>query len=257
MNPIGTSASLMTVRWLGHATALISVDDVRVLTDPVLRPRIGPLVRTARPADPAPLGRVDAILLSHLHADHTDLPSLRRIGGSVPIVAPEPAASWLRRAGVSRVQEVRAGGETSIQGLRVIATEARHDARRRPFGPAAEPVGYLVRGSRSAYFAGDTDLFDGMADLGEALDVALLPVWGWGPSVGAGHLDPDRAAHAAQLIRPRAAIPIHWGTFARGRPWRRPADPAWPARRFAALVADQAPTVAVHVLAPGEQIEVG
>ena len=59
-------------------------------------------------------------------------------------------------------------------------------ARRRPFGVAAEPVGYLVGGSRTAYFAGDTDLFPGMSDLRGRVDVALLPVWGWGPSVGGG-----------------------------------------------------------------------
>jgi L-ascorbate metabolism protein UlaG (beta-lactamase superfamily) len=246
----------MFVRWLGHATVLLAVDEVRVLTDPVLGRRVGPLVRTARPAGPAGLEPVDCVLLSHLHADHTDLPSLRRLGTSTPILAPHPAARWLRRAGFDEVAELRAGEATGVGAVRVIATEARHDARRRPLGPAGAPVGYVVEGSRSAYFAGDTDLFDGMADLGGRIDVALLPVWGWGPTLGPGHLDPERAATAVEIIRPRIAIPIHWGTFALGRPWRPVADPGWPARRFAELVAERAPAVEVRVLVPGEDTEV-
>ncbi len=246
----------MLVRWLGHATALLAVDGVRVLTDPVLRSRVGPLVRTARPAGAASPGSIDCILLSHLHADHADLPSLRRMGSSTPILAPHRAGRWLRGAGFADVTELRAGEEAQVGAVRVMATEARHDARRRPLGPVGEPVGYVVEGSQSAYFAGDTDLFAGMADLRGRIDVALLPVWGWGRSLGPGHLDPDRAATAAGVIAPQVAIPIHWGTLALGRPWRPVTDPAWPARQFAELTAGRAPGVEVRVLAPGEATEV-
>ena len=246
----------MLVRWLGHATALLAIDGTRVLTDPVLRSRMGPLVRTARPAGVASVGPVDCVLLSHLHADHTDLPSLRMLEPGTPIVAPHPAARWLRRAGFEVAAELRPGEETRVGAARIIATEARHDPRRRPLGPAGAPLGYIVEGSRSAYFAGDTDLFDGMANLRGRIDVALLPVWGWGRTLGPGHLDPDRAATAAELIAPRIAVPIHWGTFALGRPWRPVDDPAWPARRFAELTAGRAPAVEVRVLAPGACTEV-
>ena len=57
-------------------------------------------------------------------------------------------------------------------------------------------LGYLIRGSHQIYFAGDTDLFEGMATLAPRLDLVLLPIWGWGPSLGPGHLDPRRAAEA-------------------------------------------------------------
>ena len=245
-----------TVTWLGHATVLLDIDGVRVLTDPVLRGRIGPLVRIADPVDPSAGGPVDCVLLSHLHADHTDPATLRRLARHGPVVAPWSAAPWLRRAGVSDVHEVRPGDEVAIGRLRVIATPAIHDRRRWRFGPEADPVGYVVRGSVSAYFAGDTDLFDAMADLSESLNLALLPVWGWGPSVGEGHLDPERAARAAALINPAVAIPIHWGTFALPRPLRSSGDPAWPAKQFAALAHRYAPSVQVRVLAPGERTAV-
>jgi L-ascorbate metabolism protein UlaG (beta-lactamase superfamily) len=84
--------------------------------------------------------------------------------------------------------------------------------------------------------------------------VALLPVWGWGPRVGPGHLDPDRAAQAAALLRPRVAVPVHWGTLASPGVWWR-GDPAEPARRFAARVAELAPGTLVRVLAPGGRLE--
>ena len=151
------------------------------------------------------------------------------------------------------MRELHPGGEIGVAGLRIAATAAVHDPRRRPFGPAAPPVGYVIRGSSAVYFAGDTDLFAGMAELRGAIDVALLPVWGWGASVGAGHLDPQSAAEAAALIAPAVAIPIHWGTFALPRPARRAVDPARPAREFAELTKRYAPGVEVRVLVPGER----
>jgi L-ascorbate metabolism protein UlaG (beta-lactamase superfamily) len=143
----------------------------------------------------------------------------------------------------------------SIGPVRLTAVPATHDRRRRPFGPAADPIGYLVGGSRSVYFAGDTDLDPAMGELRGSVDVALVPIWGWGPSLGAGHLDPRRAAAAVALIAPRVAIPMHWGTFALR--WAVPgqADLERPAAEFAALAKRRAPSVEVWVLAPGERRE--
>lgn len=239
------------VLWVGHATVMLEIDGTRVLTDPVLRNRIGPLVRIAPPVASGELGRIDAVLLSHLHADHADLPSLRKFGREVPVIAPQAAEAWLRRSGVPAACGLRRGEEVAIGRVSVHATRAVHDRGRRPLGPRAEPLGFLVRGSASAYFAGDTDLFDEMEELRGLVDVALLPVWGWGPRLGPGHLDPGRAARAAQLIAPRVAIPIHWGTFALGWPWRAPVDPQRPAREFAEQTRRQAPAVQVRMLPPG------
>jgi L-ascorbate metabolism protein UlaG (beta-lactamase superfamily) len=243
------------ITWLGHATVLVEIDGVRLLTDPVLGKRIGPLVRTATPPPVDGLQTLDVVLLSHLHADHADLPSLRRVAREVPVLAPNGAGRWLTQRGLRDVRELRPGDRATIDGIEIVATFATHDPRRRPFGPAADPVGFLARGSRSVYFAGDTDLFDQMAELRGSVDVALLPVWGWGPTLGPGHLDPERAAIAAATVAPAVAIPIHWGTFSLPRPARRPSDPAWPADEFVRLTRQRAPGVEVRVLAPGQRSE--
>jgi L-ascorbate metabolism protein UlaG (beta-lactamase superfamily) len=241
------------ITWLGHATALLQVDGVRLLTDPVLRDRIGPLVRISPRDGVDHPGRVDCVLLSHLHADHADPQSLREVARSVPALAPRGSGRWLRRLGLSDVREVDPGSELEIGGVRVSATPASHGRKRHPLGPRGDPVGYLVSGTRSVYFAGDTDLFDEMAELRGLVTVALLPVWGWGPRLGPGHLDPERAARAAALIAPAIAIPIHWGTFVPRVPiGRMPSDPA---AEFARLVERYAPSVEVRVLEPGGRTE--
>ncbi len=245
--------SSVAITWVGHATVLLELDGVRLLTDPLLRGRIGPLVRIAPPAHVESLGSLDGILLSHLHADHADPRSLRAVARSIPVVAPRAAGSWLRRVGLADVRELGSGEGLRLGGLRIEATPAVHPRHRTPLGPAADPVGYLVRGSVSTYFPGDTDLYPGIGELAGSVEVALVPVWGWGPSVGAGHLDPERAAQAIAMIAPRLAIPIHWGTYA--LPWATRAANARdrPAREFAALTRRYAPRVEVRVLAPGER----
>ena len=134
-----------------------------------------------------------------------------------------------------------------------MVAPAEHDGRRLPVGPEMPAVAYVVEGSSRVAFFGDTDLFDGMGGLFGDLDVALLPIWGWGPRVGPGHLDPERsrASHRAARAAHRGAD--HWETLAGPRVWWR-ADPAEPARRFAQLVAAHAPDITVRVLAPGERL---
>ncbi|HUO69740.1 MAG TPA: MBL fold metallo-hydrolase [Solirubrobacteraceae bacterium] len=245
---------MIAITWVGHATVLIELDGVRLLTDPVVRARVGPLRRIAPPVDLVALRALDGVLLSHLHADHVDLASLRDVARDVPVFVPAPAAQWLMQRGLHGAQDLSPGADVAVQAVRISAVPAAHDARRGPLGPAADPIGYVVSGSRSTYFAGDTDLFDGMAQLRGRVDIALLPVAGWGPRLGPGHLNPERAARAAAIIAPAVAIPIHWGTLAPA--WtRRPEDPEAPVRAFLSCMAELAPDVAVRVLAPGERVD--
>jgi L-ascorbate metabolism protein UlaG (beta-lactamase superfamily) len=239
------------VTFVGHATSLIEIDGTRLLTDPVLMARIGHIRRIV--PVPSALLRVDAILISHAHHDHLDLRSLRRLPADIPVIAPPGSAKVVRRWTRRRVIETEPGTRALVGAVEVLATPAEHDGRRLPVGPAMAAVGYVVEGTSRVAFFGDTDVFDGMAALAGDLDVALLPIWGWGPRVGPGHMGPQEAAEAAALLRPRIAVPIHWGTLAGPRVWWR-ADPAEPARRFANHVAARSPDVTVRILAPGERL---
>ncbi|HEV8097781.1 MAG TPA: MBL fold metallo-hydrolase [Gaiellaceae bacterium] len=232
--------------WLGHSTVVIDVDGTRLLTDPVLRRRVWHLRREAA-GEP---GAIDGILVSHTHFDHLDRASLRRLDGSVPVVAPSGVGKLLRRWGRAEVLEVDAGDELELGGLTVRATAAEHESTRGPFSPRTASLGYVVRGSASVYFAGDTDLFPEMAEIGP-VDLAVLPVSGWGPKLPAGHLDPRGAAEALRLLRPRIAVPVHWGTF---RTPLAPRPDDGPAQEFARAAAELAPEVDVRVLAIGETL---
>ncbi len=307
--------------FLGHATVLIELDGVRLLTDPLLRGRVAHLRRQVAPVDPGVFAGTDAVLISHLHHDHLDLASLRLLGLDTSLLVPAGAGELLRPRGFTDVTELSAGQVTGVAGagagagaravagadagavgagaVAVTAVRARHDGRRHPGGPRAETLGYVMRGRRTVYFAGDTELFDGMSDLWSdpssgrdvapdhdvasgrdtvsghdvapgrdtvpghdvapgqdtalELDVALLPVAGWGSRLGPGHMDPLDAARAASLLRPRVAIPIHWGTLQPIGAFRRRRERLDPPRQFAEHVARLAPDVEVTILEPGQQ----
>ena len=235
------------ITWLGHATVGIEVDGATFLTDPVLRRRIAHLRRDVSAIVPT---RPDAVLISHLHYDHLDLPSLARIGRDVRLVVPLGARRFLRR--FTAVEEVEPGGVVDVSGVRVEVVTADHDGRRWPVGPKPPALGFVLRGSRSIYFAGDTDVFDGMAALAP-LDVALVPVSGWGPKVGPGHMDPRGAAQALTLLRPSIAVPIHWGTY--GIVLRGVRGDRTPAEQFEREASSIAPEVDIRILDEGGSFE--
>lgn len=238
------------VTFLGHATNVIETGGTRILTDPVLRRGVWHLRRYAPPVPESAYAGVDATLISHGHADHLDPASLRRVGRTVPLIVPRGLGGMLRRRGFRDVTEADVGDRIELGNVTVRATPAVHDGRRVPLGPHVPALGYLIEGGSRVYYAGDTDLFAGMRELQRDLDLALLPVAGWGKKVGPGHLDPERAVRAAAMLKPRIVVPIHWGTLSAAR--MRPADPGALAREFEARMAAQLPQVEVRTLSPGE-----
>ncbi len=213
------------VRWLGHATCVIDVAGIRLVTDPLLGPRAGVLIRRGRVPERHEWEGADAVLLSHLHHDHAHIPSLRAVGGEVH--GASSTARWALRQGL-RANERENGWITlgaaaaAGSGVEIRTVPAVHGDRPMPHRPN-DAVGFVVRWrdddgeARRLWFAGDTELFpelERIPDLaGGPIDVALVPVGGWGPRLSGGHLDPVRAVQACELVGARVAVPIHWGTF--------------------------------------------
>ncbi len=246
------------VTYIGHATLLIDMAGLRIITDPLLRDHLWHLRRRSPNPSKRLLGQraPDAILLTHLHNDHADLPSLRMLPGDVPIIAPAGSAGYLGKRLKQPIHEASVGDEIPLGPLRVSVTPAVHNGLSTPPRPYTPVLSYIIRGPRVFYFAGDTELFDEMAQIGRehAPDIALLPVSGFGPYIGRGHLNARTAAQALCLLRSQVAIPIHWGTLS-------PAGPGWhrwsflddPPYAFLAHAAREAPQAEVRILKPGQE----
>jgi L-ascorbate metabolism protein UlaG (beta-lactamase superfamily) len=247
----------ITVTWLGHATVVVDMDGVRIVSDPLLRRHNG--IRRRRGATPEgeAWSGADAVLLSHLHHDHAEVGSLKMLGGVPVLTAPENAV-WVAKKGLAgrglgegEWVPVGAAGDVAVRLVPAV-----HHSRPMPHRPNAAN-GHLVRGpSGVVWLAGDTDLYPGMEGhpelAGSAVDVAVVPVGGWGPRLSPGHMGPKQAATACRLVAARAAVPVHWqtlhvpvaGRFPRG--WMDLAGP-----RFKEALAHEAPSCRPLVLDVG------
>jgi L-ascorbate metabolism protein UlaG (beta-lactamase superfamily) len=176
------------------------------------------------------------------------------------VIAPTGIRRALALHGITGATGVAAGDEVEVGGVRVRTVPALHDGRRWPVGPRADAVGYVIEGDgRRMYFAGDTAMFDGLGDVARDVDVAFLPISGWGKHVRAKrHLDPETAAEAAAALKPRMVVPIHWGTLLQaGLADRREELFEGRLRAFTTAMARVAPDVVVCVLRPGESTDLG
>ena len=279
--------------WLGHSTAVLDLDGVRLVTDSLLRRHAGLLRRRGGRPDQELWRAADAVLLSHLHHDHAELSSLRMLG-PIPVLTAPSGARWLVDRGLHGVGlrdgrwfpvapsvpddegAVWADGAADDgaaddgvadegvpdDGVQVRLCRAVHGHRPMPHRPNAAN-GHLVRGpSGCVWVAGDTSLYPAMWHLpelaGAPVDVALVPVHGWGPRLSGGHLGPVDAARACAIVRARVAIPVHWGTL--HAPASRRLPPGWMDRAgdaFAAALAREAPGCRAVVLQPGERWSAG
>jgi L-ascorbate metabolism protein UlaG (beta-lactamase superfamily) len=252
------------LQYVGHSTVLLELPGqpglpgqaalpaLRILTDPFLRDRLGPLRRHGPTPRPAVIGPIEIVAISHAHPDHFDRASLKRLAGDPLVIVPRGIGGAVRRAGL-RAREVVVGEQVLIAPRWTItALPARH--WRWPGAPTAATIGYLIEGPGiGIYFAGDTSRFAALRDLAGRVDLALLPVATWGPHMSPGHLSPRSAAQVARDIGARAAIPIHWGTLYPAGIHRFLGDRLTrPGARFAAWSRLLAPELMVHPLQPGE-----
>jgi L-ascorbate metabolism protein UlaG (beta-lactamase superfamily) len=223
-------ASSIDVIWVGHATALIRLDDRWILTDPNFSDRVGLVYEryVAPGLRPEDLPRLDAVLVSHAHLDHLDAPSLRAVPASTAVIAPPDAMSSVPKdRDLGRRISLEEWASTEIDGLTITAVPARHghgryyvDALWRP----RSAVGYVISyGPHVVYFAGDTGYDPAVARAIRRrfphIDVALLPVGpadrpGWVHSLRKSvHAGPGEALALFDAVGAQWMIPIHYGTF--------------------------------------------
>lgn len=209
--------------WLGHASWLVQLDGVNIVTDPAFG-GIGPLavVRRKSPAPlrPSQLPPIDMICISHNHYDHCDLPSLKALRALNPealICCPSGLDSWLKRKLGGPVQAIEWWQHTTVCGLRVHAVPAQHWSVRLADDCKSHWCGFVFEGpSAQVYFAGDTadgSHFQAIAER-HAIDVALLPIGAYAPRwfMAPQHMGPQEALAAGRRLGAHV-LPMHWGTF--------------------------------------------
>lgn len=242
-----------TVTYIGHATVLLRLNGVAILTDPLYSEYVSLYRRYVRPGVPLDgLPPLDIILISHGHSDHLDRSTLRRLDRGTVVVVPEGLEATVRDLGFRDVRGLRLWETTTVRGTELTAVPARH------WGTYC---GYLIRNGKTVYFAGDTGLFEGLRTIGQThpIDLALLPIGAYRPHVwfipGASramrrvHMAPEDVPAAMAMLGARLVIPIHWGTFKlTGEPIAEPVE------RLRRVVAERGLADGVRLVRHGETI---
>ncbi|MEI4272931.1 MBL fold metallo-hydrolase [Klenkia sp. LSe6-5] len=254
------AAAELAVTWFGHASALLEVDGHRVLVDPVWGERVSPsAVVGPKRLHPVPgpleeLPQVDAVLISHDHYDHLDLPTVRRLvrEQTAPFVVPLGIGAHLRGWGVpaDRVVELDWDGVHRIGELTLVCAEARHFSGRGLTRDDTLWSSWVVAGPRHrVFFGGDTGYHPAFAAIGAQhgpFDLTLLPVGAYNAQWAAIHMNPEEAVRAHGDLGGHVFLPIHWATF-------NLAFHAWaePVERLLTAAGD----VPVVVPRPGERVD--
>ncbi|GHD61721.1 MBL fold metallo-hydrolase [Streptomyces goshikiensis] len=215
----------VSVTWAGHASWVLRIGGLTVLTDPVWSRRI-----LGTPARMTPVGvrwedlpRVDAVVISHNHYDHLDAPTLRRLPRDTALFVPAGLGRWCRRRGFTRVTELDWWESAELDGVRFAFVPAHHWSKRSLLDACRTLWGGWVltdaRGSgRQVYFAGDTGYGHWFGEIGRrhpGIDLALLPIGAYAPRwwLRDVHADPEEAVRACLDLGARRMAPMHWATF--------------------------------------------
>jgi L-ascorbate metabolism protein UlaG (beta-lactamase superfamily) len=219
---------MLHVTYIGHATLLIRIGGRTFLTDPNFDDALGKfLPRVSAPGIALhDLPKLDAILLTHAHADHLSFKSLAALPNDVPVYTPPAIAKWLGRQGYDQAIAVAPGDAVNLDGVTIRAAAATHKGNR--YGVdrwrSATNMYLIATNKTSCFFAGDTALTADSTHLvekhlkahGRILDLALLPIghapW-WKPGFRKGHLTSADALTLFERLRAKYFIPYHWGTF--------------------------------------------
>ncbi|MCE5289785.1 MAG: MBL fold metallo-hydrolase [Nocardiaceae bacterium] len=204
---------MATVCWWGHSFTTVRLGSMAVATDPLAATRLFHL-RRAVPAPPPGALTADLVLISHLHHDHLHVPTLRQFGSKTPIIVPKGTASAIGGLEDMHLIEAEPGQTIEIGEVTIEVLPAHHDGRRLPHPRAhrAPALGFrFAAAGRSCWYPGDTGVQD--FSTVKAVDLALVPIGGWGPTLGVHHLNPAEAAAALREVGARFAVPVHYGTF--------------------------------------------
>lgn len=211
-------AQEIAVTYVGHATALVQLGALNLLTDPVYSSRLLLPKRMVEPGIPlAELPALEVVLVSHGHFDHLDLPTHRRLPKEAAVVCAAGLADLLRPCGYREVVELKWGDRLTLRGITITAVPVKHWGTRALLFDERGYTGFVIESTAgTVFFPGDTAYFDGFREYGRRydIDVALLPIGAYSPAAFRRvHMNPADALQAFADLRARYMVPIHWGTF--------------------------------------------